>query len=113
MSEVEYAGVRIPAGTPIVMLWAVGNRDPSAFPEPDRFDLTRHHRHETTFGGGVHVCPGRYVANMMARVTIKEVCREPWRMSLDTRSVEWVGRSMLCQLAALPVTLEAVSGRLA
>jgi cytochrome P450 len=110
LGEVEYAGVRIPAGTPIVMLWAVGNRDPAAFPEPDRFLLTRHHRHETTFGAGVHVCPGRYVADMMARVTIREVCGEPWRMSLDTSGVEWVERSILCQLVSLPVTLTATAG---
>lgn len=105
LSEIEYAGIRIPAGTSIVMLWAVGDRDPLTFPEPDRFSLLRHHRHETTFGGGVHVCPGRYVADMIARVTIQEVCRGPWHMSLDTPSVEWVDRSMLCQLASLPVAL--------
>jgi cytochrome P450 len=105
LSEIEYAGVRVPAGTSIVMLWAVGNRDPAAFPDPDRFLLTRNHRHETTFGGGVHVCPGRYVADMLARVTIREICRKPWHMSLATSGVEWVERSMLCQLASLPVAL--------
>lgn len=105
LSEVEYAGVRIPAGTSIVMLWAVGNRDPAAFPDPDRFLMTRNYRHESTFGGGVHLCPGRYVADMIVRVTIRELCREQWHMSLDTDDVEWVGRSMLCQLASLPVAL--------
>jgi hypothetical protein len=58
---------------------------------------------------GVHVCPGRYVADMMSRVTIREVCGEFWRMSLDTNGVEWVERSMLCQLASLPVRLTATA----
>jgi hypothetical protein len=31
-------------------------------------------------------------------------------MSLDTSGVEWVERSMLCQLASLPVALTEMAG---
>ncbi len=110
LKDLEYTGVRIPEGTPIVMLWAVGNRDPAAFSDPDEFRLTRHHRHETTFGGGIHVCPGRYVADMIAQVTIRELCRERWDLVFGSGDVEWIDRSIMCQVGVLPVVLRDTGG---
>jgi cytochrome P450 len=39
--DVELAGVRIPAGTIVLANTAAANRDPAAFSDPDRFDITR------------------------------------------------------------------------
>jgi hypothetical protein len=38
---------------------------------------------------------------MIAQVTVREVSGEHWQAG----GVEWVKRSILCQLTALPVTL--------
>jgi cytochrome P450 len=105
LGEMEYANVRIPQGTPLIMLWAVGNRDPQAFTDPDTFSLTRPRRNETTFGGGVHICPGRYAAGMLAEVVVTEVCAADVNISLAADRCEWFGRSVLCQLVAMPVNL--------
>lgn len=109
LDDMEYANVRIPQGTPIIMLWAVGNRDPRAFTDPDTFSLARPRRNETTFGGGVHICPGRYVAGMLAETVVTEVCAADVEISLATDRCEWFGRSVLCQLAAMPVNLSSQS----
>ena len=111
LAEFEYAGVRIPQGTPIMMLWAVGNRDPQAFEDPDTFSLARPRRNETTFGGGVHICPGRYVAGMIAETVVTEVCAAQTHISLASDRCEWFGRSVLCQLVSMPVSINTGSAQ--
>jgi cytochrome P450 len=101
--ELDFGGVRIPAGTPVVMLWAVGNRDPSVFAEPNRYILERNHGFESTFGGGVHICPGRYVADMISQVTLREVVKHSWQLAQEATPPTFVDRSILCQLRELKI----------
>jgi cytochrome P450 len=64
MEEFDYRDVTFPAGT-IVMISAFdGNRDPSAFAEPDSFDITadRDRSKPMSFGAGIHYCLGANVA---------------------------------------------------
>jgi hypothetical protein len=79
-------------------------------PEPLPLAVTQRFALSAVEYSGLHVCRGRYVADMMSRVTIREVCGEFWRMSLDTNGVEWVESSMGCPLASLPVRLTARAG---
>ncbi len=58
LEDFEFDGVLVRKGMQVAMLWGAGNRDPEAFPEPDRYDLTRSPRGATTFGGGVRMCMG-------------------------------------------------------
>lgn len=43
VEDVELAGVRIPAGTTVHLNIASANRDPEAYGDPDRLDITRRH----------------------------------------------------------------------
>jgi len=53
----EVAGVPIPRGERIAMLFGAANRDPRAFDSPDIFDVGRPNAEEHIgFGGGIHVC---------------------------------------------------------
>jgi cytochrome P450 len=63
--DVELAGVRIPAGTLVFANTAAANRDPAAFSEPDRFDITRDNAVGTlSFGNGAHYCLGSHLARL-------------------------------------------------
>jgi cytochrome P450 len=63
--DVELAGMRIPAGTIMFANTAAANRDPAAFPDPDRFDITRDNTVGTlNFGNGAHYCLGSHLARM-------------------------------------------------
>ena len=42
--DLALAGIRIPAGTIVSANTAAANRDPAAFSDPDRFDITRETR---------------------------------------------------------------------
>jgi hypothetical protein len=46
------------------------NRDPQAFPDPHRFDISRKDAPHVAFGGGLHLCIGSPLARMEAQVAI-------------------------------------------
>jgi len=69
--ECELGGVTIPAGTNVSVSVAAANRDPTRYPDPDRFDPTRKHIAHLTFGGGPHLCLGMHLARMEATVAIE------------------------------------------
>jgi cytochrome P450 len=63
--DVELAGIRIPAGTIVLANTAAANRDPAAFRDPDRFDITRENTMGTlSFGSGAHYCLGSHLARL-------------------------------------------------
>ncbi len=63
--DVELAGVRIPAGTIVLVNTAAANRDPDVYEHPDRLDITREGAPSMlTFGGGVHYCLGAHLARL-------------------------------------------------
>lgn len=69
--DVRLGGVTIPAGEPVIPLLGTGNRDPSVFTDPDRFDISRDASGHLTFGAGVHHCLGA----QLARVELQEAIR--------------------------------------
>ncbi len=61
------AGRQMEAGERILVVLAAANRDPSANPDPDRFDRLRRNRKSFTFGVGAHACPSEALATTIAR----------------------------------------------
>lgn len=65
VDDVAIAGCTVPAGTLVIANTAAANRDPAVYPEPERFDITRHDAPAMlTFGGGVHYCLGAHLARI-------------------------------------------------
>ena len=62
---VEVAGVTVPRGEKLALLFGAANRDPRVFPEPGRLDLARANAAaHIGFGGGIHVCIGAPLARL-------------------------------------------------
>ncbi|MCZ8382302.1 cytochrome P450 [Mycobacterium sp. CPCC 205372] len=62
---VAFGGVSIPAGTIVFANVAAANRDPAAFPDPERFDITREKSVGVlNFGSGAHYCLGSHLARL-------------------------------------------------
>jgi len=62
--DVEYDGVTFPQGTVVSVCAFTANRDPEAFADAERFDITveRESARTLTFGAGIHFCVGRNLA---------------------------------------------------
>jgi len=69
--DVEVGGIRVPAGADIRMLPGSANRDPTIFPNADRFDPGRNQAPVVTFGHGMRHCLGAHLAQMEISVALR------------------------------------------
>jgi pentalenolactone synthase len=63
-ADIELDGVTIRAGELVLLDNGAANHDPGAFPDPDRFDVTRQAAHHLTFGHGARYCLGAPLARL-------------------------------------------------
>jgi cytochrome P450 len=70
----ELGGVKIPAGTTLMIVNGAANRDPGRFEHPTDFQVDRANaRHHLAFGQGIHTCPGSPLARAEGRITIERL----------------------------------------
>ena len=70
---VDVDGIRIPANSRVMMVFASANRDDRVFPNPDKFDITRPPRRHLSFGRGIHMCIGMHLAEMEMSVLLSAI----------------------------------------
>lgn len=75
LDDVEVGDVLIPKGSRIVLALAAANRDPTRFPDPDRFDPDRTDNQHLGFFTGIHYCFGAGLARHEAQVALTELAR--------------------------------------
>ncbi len=63
-ADIDVAGRTIQAGDAVLLSGAVANRDPAAFADPDRFDITRNPNPHLSFGHGPRYCVGASLARV-------------------------------------------------
>jgi cytochrome P450 len=100
---VEIAGRVIEPGTPIRLLLGSANRDPEAFPDPDRFDIGRSTTGHLAFGKGLHFCIGAALGRLEGQIVIPEVLRRFPDLTLVDDEPTWRPSFVTRQLATLPV----------
>ncbi len=88
--DVEIGGTRIPAGAPVLPLFASANRDPEVFPDPDHFDIERNPRDHVAFGHGIHYCLGAHLARLEARVSFEVLLEDLPPLELREERIRWI-----------------------
>jgi cytochrome P450 len=81
---VALAGATIGDRELVVISIAGANRDPSVFPDPDRFDVRRANaKLHAAFAGGPHVCIGMHLARLEAQTAVARVLERLPGLRLD------------------------------
>jgi cytochrome P450 len=71
--DVEIEGTRFREGERLWISWAMANRDPSVFPNPNDIILDRKGNRHFSFGIGLHRCVGSNVARMVFKSMLTAV----------------------------------------
>jgi pimeloyl-[acyl-carrier protein] synthase len=107
LQDMEFGGSAIRRGMQVVALVGAANRDPAAFTEPDRLDLSREPNRHIAFGGGIHHCLGSSLARAEGQVALGTLVRRARSIELRTDEPLWKETITLRGLAALPVRVAA------
>jgi cytochrome P450 len=105
LEAVEFGGRRFRPGQLILLVLGGANRDPAAFPDPDRFDIARSPNRHLSFGLGVHFCLGSQLARMEAQIALSALLARFPDLSLACAEPVWRPNPILRGLTALPVRL--------
>jgi cytochrome P450 PksS len=107
LEDVEIAGHHVPRGSIVVLLLASANRDPSAFDDPDRLDITRDPNRHLAFGYGTHYCLGAPLSRLEGRIAIGQlVSRFPrMRLAVEPHRLRWRRAVAIRGVETLPVRL--------
>lgn len=98
-------GQHIRAGDAVVPVPASANRDPAAFDDPDRLNLTRTPNAHIAFGHGPHACTGGHLTRMQLAITIEVLLeRLPGiELAVPAETIAWDESTPLRAPAQLPV----------
>lgn len=103
--DMEIGGARIDAGDLVVLLVGAANRDPSQFPDPDRFDIARTPGRHIAFGIGPHFCEGAQLARIEMEIAMNALLRRMPRLrfAVPADTLAWDEVSHMRCLKALPL----------
>ena len=109
--DVVLAGVPIPAGARIVIVFSSANRDEALFGDPDSFDPDRQNlRSHLAFGKGIHFCLGANLSRLEGQVALQELTRriDSFRLA-DTNTFDYFPSFMLRGLTRLDIEFTATA----
>jgi cytochrome P450 len=87
--DIEYRDVLFPKGTLVNVSLAASNRDPAAFGDPDKLDISRRPgTQHMTFGSGIHHCLGASLARAELQEALRVLAHRMPTFALDGQ-VEW------------------------
>jgi hypothetical protein len=87
--EMAAGGCPVHKGQVMITSIPGANRDPAAYAEPDRFDLTREAQPHVSFGGGQHICIGAPLARLEAQVAFAKLFQRYPNLKLVQEEVRW------------------------
>jgi cytochrome P450 len=83
-ADVELGGAAVRRSDLVRVSVAAANRDPSAFADPDRFDVRRENaRQHLAFARGPHVCIGMHLARLEADTAVRRLLERLPGLRLD------------------------------
>ncbi|MCB1474470.1 MAG: cytochrome P450 [Rhodobiaceae bacterium] len=104
--DVEVGGHQFHKGDGVMAMISAANRDPSIFPEPDKFDIRRRSKGHVGFGFGVHQCLGQPLARVEMQSVFKVIFQRfpDLRLAVPLEDIEFNTNAVVYGIAGLPLT---------
>jgi len=92
-------GTIVRRGESVMCLLGAANRDPEAYADPDKLDITRKNVRPLSFGGGIHHCLGaqlariegeiafRRLAQRLPGLTLEDIEHPAWKSTITLRGL--------------------------
>jgi fatty acid omega-hydroxylase len=75
LADIEIGGTVIPKGSPVQLVYGAANRDPTRFPNPNKFDPERKDNETLAWGSGIHTCFGGPLARLEVNLALEAFLR--------------------------------------
>jgi pentalenolactone synthase len=105
-ASVSIGGVTIQPGDAVLLMNTAANRDPSAFDDPDRLDVTRQDNPHLAMGGGQRYCLGASLARVQLKVAFTTLFQRfpTLRLAEPVANLELSTDQLAERLIRVPVT---------
>ncbi len=106
VEDTQIAGVPVPQGARVLVMYASANRDERKFADPERFDVQRDVHDHLGFGSGVHMCMGMHLARLEIVSLLQSLARRSKTLALAGEPVVAMNNTIRAY-ASLPVVVTA------
>lgn len=105
VADTTLAGVELPAGSRLLLMWGAANRDPRHFDGPNDFRLDRSGgRGHLAFGKGAHFCVGASLARLEAQIVFRMLLEQTtWIEAADVG--HWLPSILVRRLERLQLNI--------
>jgi cytochrome P450 len=103
--EHELHGKQLKPGERVFILLNAANRDPRAYPDPDRVDIARNGPPHLAFGFGLHICLGFPLARLEGQIALPAVLARWPGIEVAGARLEWLNSMVFRGMKAMPVTV--------
>jgi cytochrome P450 len=100
----DVAGVQIPAGARLLVIYASANRDEREWDAPETFDIRRDANRHLGFGQGAHACAGQSLARTETSAMLRALVDRVDRIEL-TAEPTWAINNIIRRHEHLPLKL--------
>ncbi len=100
------AGVPLPKGARLMLVFASANRDELHFDRPDRFDVERRERDHVGFGQGHHMCVGMHLARLEMTALLRAMAKRVRRIHAGMPQISL--NNTIRSYSRLPLAFEAL-----
>jgi cytochrome P450 len=100
--DTTVAGVPMPEGERVMLLYGSANRDGEVFDKPEEFRVDRPNNRHLAFGAGIHRCVGAPLARLEMRIVLEEILRRLPGIRLEDENAVKVSYAFSRAYRALP-----------
>jgi cytochrome P450 len=102
--DIDIAGIDVPSGSRVLVMYASANRDEQEWTDPDVFDISRDATRQLGFGHGAHACAGQGLARVEMHALLAALMAQVSRIEPAGEST-WAHNNIIRCYQDLPLRL--------